>query len=796
VDRGRGYRNQHLPEPGYLSPISPQGPYHNNPFNNNSIGFTSAYLSRGDLNMMRTGYPMYLRPWFQYLAETQLTSPIFIGFGTLMPFIGNMGAGSNYYNIGHTFSYASTDQAALETIDLNLLKTRKIDGLIITNKNGAVLDSYTFGYNNASGTRLQLASVKSANEPNEYKFQYNPITTLPADYLTRKVDHWGFYNAATTDFNIYDQNNWSNYFTYRNPTSTLTTLTQGMLSQVQLPTGGVQRFIYELNSYKKVVKRDQTNGALSVATLSAKTNGGGVRIKEIHHYESTTINSTNLKKSEYYEYGDGLLNGEPQYHWSNFKGKLIDGTQVSINKFSTYNLNPASINGEGAPVAYKEVTVKETGNGKTKYVFSNFETNPDIPGVDFSFDKILAFPASSKDFERGKLLTKEIYTEDLATSPIVVENYVYQANPGTATRFIPAVLAQAYRIYPDDQSSNQNPNYVEGTAYKQLIYPYQLKTKKVKTLDRLTMKWSEVEENYTYSNGAKWLSEVGLIGVKGTAAISVNDNQLKSESVIRSDKSIYTTYYTHPLDYRQGLFSTGQTITNSESKGLETLIDNLNIATVISEQVSRKNDGSSIETYKTGKLSTFKRGTDGRVNDGQSYYSANAASTYTNSTGATTAYVHNFSPTQFTPAVGFRIVNQNLSHDKYSNVTEQKALGQDAVTVVVWGYKGQYPIIQITGVPLSTVTSILNSTTLSNLDSETVTDATISNAATLLRNHTNLKYAQVESYTYKSGVGLTSKTDSRGQTEYYEYDTANRLWVVKDFDGNVLRSYDYNFRTP
>ncbi|SFT96821.1 YD repeat-containing protein [Algoriphagus locisalis] len=55
--------------------------------------------------------------------------------------------------------------------------------------------------------------------------------------------------------------------------------------------------------------------------------------------------------------------------------------------------------------------------------------------------------------------------------------------------------------------------------------------------------------------------------------------------------------------------------------------------------------------------------------------------------------------------------------------------------------------------------------------------------------------AMMTSYTYKPLVGMTSRTDPRGYTVTYVYDTANRLQTVKDEDGNILEHYEYNYAT-
>ncbi|QQT26582.1 hypothetical protein [Sphingobacterium spiritivorum] len=54
--------------------------------------------------------------------------------------------------------------------------------------------------------------------------------------------------------------------------------------------------------------------------------------------------------------------------------------------------------------------------------------------------------------------------------------------------------------------------------------------------------------------------------------------------------------------------------------------------------------------------------------------------------------------------------------------------------------------------------------------------------------------AQMTTYTYKPLVGMTGKTDSKGQTEYYLYDGFQRLQQVLDQFRQLKQSYYYNYR--
>ncbi|WP_147319931.1 hypothetical protein [Chitinophaga silvisoli] len=52
--------------------------------------------------------------------------------------------------------------------------------------------------------------------------------------------------------------------------------------------------------------------------------------------------------------------------------------------------------------------------------------------------------------------------------------------------------------------------------------------------------------------------------------------------------------------------------------------------------------------------------------------------------------------------------------------------------------------------------------------------------------------AQMETYSYSPGIGMTSKTDARDLTSYYEYDGLGRLKLIRDKDNNIIQTLQYH----
>ncbi len=122
----------------------------------------------------------------------------------------------------------------------------------------------------------------------------------------------------------------------------------------------------------------------------------------------------------------------------------------------------------------------------------------------------------------------------------------------------------------------------------------------------------------------------------------------------------------------------------------------------------------------------------------------------------------------------------------------------------VWGYQQTQPIAKIEGytdVQLTNIKSLINTAiSKSNIDndtcsgSQTCKEKDVRTALNAIRNNINMKDSQVTTFTYNPLIGVTSITDPRGQTLYYQYDDFNRLEFIKDADGNLLKEHKYHYK--
>lgn len=126
-------------------------------------------------------------------------------------------------------------------------------------------------------------------------------------------------------------------------------------------------------------------------------------------------------------------------------------------------------------------------------------------------------------------------------------------------------------------------------------------------------------------------------------------------------------------------------------------------------------------------------------------------------------------------------------YDNKGNILQ--VTGKDEiVTSYIWGYGQQYSVAKVVGKSYSNVLSLsgINLSVINNPADENMMRAELNK----LRLITD---AFSTTYTYKHLVGISSETDPRGRTIYYEYDKLNRLALVKDHESKILKKICYNY---
>lgn len=129
------------------------------------------------------------------------------------------------------------------------------------------------------------------------------------------------------------------------------------------------------------------------------------------------------------------------------------------------------------------------------------------------------------------------------------------------------------------------------------------------------------------------------------------------------------------------------------------------------------------------------------------------------------------------------------SRDEYGNITQTHLANHGVNTAILYGYNYSYPVLKVVG---STFNNVVSKLSVSYEDLQDKTTAELITIFSSLRNLPEFEDAIITNYTYTPLIGMTSETDQNGNTTYYEYDELNRLRIVKDQDGNILKKIEYN----
>ncbi|WP_314244741.1 hypothetical protein [Empedobacter tilapiae] len=129
------------------------------------------------------------------------------------------------------------------------------------------------------------------------------------------------------------------------------------------------------------------------------------------------------------------------------------------------------------------------------------------------------------------------------------------------------------------------------------------------------------------------------------------------------------------------------------------------------------------------------------------------------------------------------------SYDIKGNLTQYTPENGIPVSII-WGYNGQYPIAKIEGstnTELSNYIQLVEQNIKSNNDTYKLIFAKI---------RENFPNSMITNYLYQPLIGVTEIIHPNGQTEYYNYDAANRLQSIVNDKQEVLKTFQYNYKQP
>jgi YD repeat-containing protein len=479
--------------------------------------------------------------------------------------------------------------------------------------------------------------------------------------------------------------------------------------------------------------------------------GPGLRIKKITKKSFTSPDI--VEQYSYIDSSTGKTSGQvaniPAYLSNISVASGSGGTAEYFCNFRVYASasNCTLINSKSSYVGYSYVDKKILGPIENGRVLSHFNNHAEASDINSSSG--FPFPPNaSQDWKRGVLLNKIVYDSNNQIKS--KESYHYDVIPNTAKSFYGIKIASTTQLnYAANNQSIIN-------TLQAVSYPI------------ITDKYALISDTTIEINNGIELMQSNFYNY------SVNDFNLSKSEQKTSDGSSKIKYLFYPKDY-------------SNSSGTSPLLSSMIEYNILDKPVEEVLVKKTLGTEKmiAGAVNEFGY----EINGTDKVFSLRRV-LIANSTSFNLSDRYNFLhiPPHYDEKIAYKYNDMNGKPRTIS-------VNNGANTSYIYSYKNQYPIAEIKNADYSTIESVLGgSAALSSLSASSPTDAEVNTLINTLKNSSLLKDAQITSYTYKPLVGITSSTDAKGMTTYYEYDLFQRLKTVKDQNGNILKQTDYHYK--
>ncbi len=509
---------------------------------------------------------------------------------------------------------------------------------------------------------------------------------------------------------------------------------------------------------------------------------GGLRIKSITNYDGIHSDFATKKEFKYSTAKQLIPINNQDYQTLQWTG----GFTNTITSFPSYALN---ING-GPSVEYSKVTeynYDHLGKDNGKIVYE-YELTPS--------DRIIGTGAGSGSV--FKMFIHPGYYGGICAGLQV---------PHTESSVLYTIRTLGYGNF----SNYYTKSWASGSLKRQQHYKRNSEDTYIKIKD-MQYTYSQRDEttllkNYIY-DVVPWVSQTQYFNIESPCS-NYNATFMYNRGFISFGKKLLTstketTYdtngdnpvvteknyaYNHP-----NYFLTESAIKNSEGEEIKTKTFYPNSRTTLAnlstddnnaylklEQLHRIATPVQTETYKGGSLlstqrTLYKPGTITNSYFPKSMQAVKGAITTTNP------------------------LENRVVYHKYDNKGKPLEVSKADGTHIayIWGYQQQYPIAKIENATYTEVSAyIADLQAKSNTDTDNCRTANckeqqLRDALQTLRN--GLPNSMVTTYTYDPLIGVTSMTDPKGYTVYYEYDEMHRLQYIKDADGNLVSKNTYHYK--
>ncbi|MBW4890147.1 hypothetical protein KXQ82_10490 [Mucilaginibacter sp. HMF5004] len=624
------------------------------------------------------------------------------------------------------------------TLEFFLNTTLQLDHIEIRNIKGELLKtiSLQYGMFNCApfANRAKLASVNFKNagggQEEHYSFNYNDENGI----LSTGVDQWGFCNGTPGTALV------------RMRINGITNISGAPYTYHYI--GGDAVLTPNVDATKKWVLNKITYPTGGYTTYDYEGNWstgsnkpvGGLRVKNVESYTSYGVLA--LKKEYSYIAGSSEVDqwiNNPDFYRSDIS-ELVDGPHIVVSKLILSEHGPVSMSPKGAPIGYSQVT-ETTGNIKTTYFYDDGPAYVyrylDYPGFNMAYNKLYA--DEYKPWNYGSLTAKHIVG--------FADNNIYQ---------------KQFERWETTDYETIEKNPVHDFLIEQTIFGRKISSQGFSEQETFEIYGYDL---FSYAN--RWFSQ----GVKRPITQYSLTAGADGQSVSRMTNLEYNNP-TYPMQVSK------QTTTNSKGDSIATNLKYPYDFTTspYTEMAGANRVAPVIEQTQTNTT----------LSKEISHMKSNYGFFPIPGTSDQAIRLQSIESSAGGNALEIRAtVNQ---YDGRGQVLQQTAK-DGLVTSFLYGYQNTQLIAVIKGADYASVIAQVNKTVLDDL---TTSEASIQAQLNSLRN--SLPGAQVTTYTYLPGTGVSSSTDPKGQTITYIYDDYQRLKMIKDQDGKILKANDYHIK--
>jgi YD repeat-containing protein len=666
-----------------------------------------------------------------------------------------------YHLVSSYFQSQSNSNSYYQTLPAYLFKRLRLDAVEIYDGANNHINSYEFGYNKNNAVNGTLG--QSWLFPPRKSYAY---------------DHWGFYNGQ--DLNTYST---PSYLVPSLAGPSGSRVVQGairranadykkafILDEVKYPTGGIVSYYYG-SDYAGYTELVEGSDIYSYNYNYGNKPAGGLVVMGVY-YDPGDGQSTGKS----YSYGSGyLVSGSPVYsvNFSEIGGiqSLISldcgNLETTILVYSEPTNN--NINGSFDRVYHSYVTETQPGNGSTEYSYNvdagQWLDSDALPNYGTYTD---GFPQCIiKPFVNYNQPTSIIFRDHNSTILKSVDNtyktYYRKIVDEETFDAVRESYGSVYEYYsPYDIYTGFS--YLESSTEKVYNGSNILSSTKIINYDQLNIRWD--------NNSSFKITEDPIIPIHHEPSSQI-ENKSSEEEIKIENKYVIDFPVAERTPIMQQMvdeFLITKPITTKTS-----LINNSSLRVIDAQYLDYKNFGGYINLSEIYRMKATEP------------IDINAFSFGTYSNGS------------FTINSNYLESKAQFKYNNVGQLIEQKQTN-NLPTGYYWSRDYTYPLASFENMTSLAIENNTNgiTTELEKLDGYTV----MSNPAirTQLKAVNDLIRSKtpsgvlVNTYTCSPLIGITSQTDPNGVTTYYEYDSFGRLKLIRDNDGNIMKTYDYHYK--